>query len=330
MDPALVKQLLLGVVPPMLFGVVVFAALWLWRGKELAGGVWNQQGAVKSLVHGWKPVDTGRYPGMTSPWWHDVVLVVCVGIAFLGVYPMVFGPVRAWPGNNADSALFWCALVAVATGLASSFIKHATLRGVLIGLALLLCGWMSFRRHWSGPWSTLETLASIVMLAAGGGMFILGLGMLGRSGRVAGVWSAVIAIGLCAQVLVVNLASLKHGQGAGAIASFLMPALLLVLVRPSRGFGAPLMVTVGLLLATQLMQGLHFGDGRFPWLMVGLALIGPMCGVLAMRMLTGRGLASVAVPIIATALPGIVAVGSGAVMMSQAEMAPAATEEYDY
>jgi hypothetical protein len=63
--------------------------------------------------------------------------------------------------------------------------------------------------------------------------------------------------------------------------------------------------------------------------MAGLVLSGPALGLLAMRLFRRGGLASVLIPILATVLPGLAAVGTGAYLSLQADKASGAAD-YEY
>jgi lipopolysaccharide export LptBFGC system permease protein LptF len=64
--------------------------------------------------------------------------------------------------------------------------------------------------------------------------------------------------------------------------------------------------------------------------MAGLAMSGPVLGLVAMRFFSRGGVASVLVPIVATALPAATAVGMGAFFSMQAEKANGSTSDYEY
>jgi hypothetical protein len=231
---------------------------------------------------------------------------------------------------NADGALLWCGAAALGVGLLWCVVRNAWARGVLVVLALGLCAWLSFRRQLFDAWGAGESIATIAMLVLGGGAFAIALARLGERGRVAGVIGSVAAVGMAAQVLVVCLASLKHAQGAGAFAAFLTFAMVMVLLRPTRAMSGPMLAMIGIVVATQLVQLVRFGDGKWPWLMAGLAMSGPLLGLVAMRFFSRGGVASVLVPIVATAMPGMTAVGTGAYFAMQAEKSGAGAREYEY
>jgi hypothetical protein len=324
MDPTLVKQLLLGAVPPLVLGVIVFGLIWRARSRDLV-----TRALADAASRDERQQCGDHVSDQGSRRWHDVVLVLCVAAAFLGVYPIVFGKVQAWPGLSGDGAMFWVGVIAVAAGIAACIVPRRHAVWGVVAPALAVCCWLSFRRQWFG-----DNFSESTWLIAGflgvGILLTSGLMMLGWMGRIAGVWSGVLAVGLCAQVLVVCLASLKHGQGAGAMASLLTFAMVMVLLRPTRALGGPTMITVGLILTTQLMQAAHFGRGELPFLMVGLASIGPLLGAIGLCLTSRRrGLASVLIPILATVLPGLAAVGTGAYLSLQADKASGAAD-YEY
>jgi hypothetical protein len=339
MDPALVKQLLLGVVPPLVLGVIVFGLLWWKRQNDLSLAPrsaavgdhrkpheFDQTGDTEVHAASTQSFSTGA---AREPGWHGLVMLLCAAACFLGVYPLVFGKFQPWPGTSADGSLFWCALIALAAGLLWCFVHNAWARGTVVALALGACSWLSFRRQLFDSWSAAESLATLALLIAGGGLFAISLARLGERGRIAGVIGSVAAVALAAQVLVVCLASLKHAQGAGTFASFLTFAMVMILLRPTRALSGPMLAMIGIVLATQLVQLVRFGDGKFPWLMAGLVLSGPALGLLAMRLFRRGGLASVLIPILATVLPGLAAVGTGAYLSLQADKASGAAD-YEY
>lgn len=326
MDPALVKQLLLGAVPPLVLGVIVFGLLWRRWSMDLVTRLLDDSEPAR---RGDRRVLGERVSDAGSRRWHDVLLVCCVGATFLGVYPLVFGKVQAWPGLSGDGAMFWVGVVAVVAGVAACFVPKRWLVWLLVVPALAVCCWLSFRRQWFGE-NFGESIWLIVGFMGVGVLFTSGLMMLGWIGRIVGVWGGVLAVGLCAQVLVVCLASLKHAQGAGAIASLLTFAMVMVLLRPTRALGGPVLITAGVILTTQLMQAAHFGRGESPFLMVGLATVGPLLGVACLFLTTRRrGLVSVLVPLAAIVLPGLIAVGTGAYLSLQAEKSSTGAD-YEY
>ena len=339
MDPALVKQLLLGVVPPFVLGLIVFALMWWKKQNDLALSSRNATVRERQTPHVFDPSvnrGTNALPPHRSltvafregtP--HHLLMLAGAAGCFLGVYPLVFGKFQPWPGANSDGALFWSAIIALAAGLFWCFIRNAWARSIVVVLALAACSWLSFRRQLFDSWTTLESLATVAMLILGGGLFAVTLARLGERGRIAGVIGSVAAVGLAAQVLVVCLASLKHAQGAGTFASFLTFAMVMILLRPTRALSGPMLAMIGIVLATQLVQLVRFGDGKFPWLMAGLVLSGPALGLLAMRLFSRGGLASVLIPILATVLPGLAAVGTGAYLSLQADKA-SGTADYEY
>lgn len=311
MDPALVKQLLLGSVPPLVLGVIVFGLLWWRKQPDLIAAPAAQPNAPHDRL------------------WQHLLLLACAAACFLGVFPLAFGKIQAWPGASADGSLFWCAVVALAAGLLWCFVRNAWSRTVIVLLALAACAWLSFRRQLFDSWGTGESLATLALLLGGGGVFAIALARLGDRGRITGVIGSVAAVGLGAQVLVVCLASLKHAQGAGAFASFLTFAMVMVLLRPTRALSAPMLAMIGILLATQLVQLVRFGDGKFPWLMAGLVMSGPALGLIAMRLFQRGGVVGVIVPLLATTLPALFAVGTGAYFSLHAEKS-SVESDYEY
>lgn len=317
MDPALIRQLMIGAIPPMLLGAVIFAVLW-----------WSQR------------TDFGEHrgePRERHKVLRDFVVLSGLGASFLGLYPLIYGSIQTFPGRTADGALFYCAIIALAIGALCLFVRCITSRSIIVAVAAIAISCLTFRRGIFGAdggdaWNLGHSLFVIASLAAMSVLVSTGLTLLAERGRIGGVLSVIACVGAISQTLVVTLAQLKHAQGAGIFASFLLPAGLMVFLRPALRIPGGAMCFCGLVLATQLAQSVQFGDKDkvvTHWIIACIASAAPWAGVLALRSLKRCGIAKELLPIIACSLVGGASVGYGVYQTLAEKNNQSSGEEYD-
>lgn len=248
-DPSIVKQLALGVLPPAAAGLATFTALWWRRSPAVAteelcpsvgvGGLRRSAPALLLALGGW-------------PMLH-----------------LLFGP-ASWPPR---SSFDWLLPTMVASGVLLGllgFVPFPRLRGpILLGAALLLllaALLLSARNLVQGSWSATQTIIHLNLGAALGAIFLLGLERLvAQPGRWR-LFAFAAILAAASQVLVLGHFSLKLGQVVGVIAAFAGGAFLISLARPSLRQGTPLALTAGLVTTTALWQAHFFGESEQPLL----------------------------------------------------------------
>ncbi len=335
MDPALIRQLALGAVPPLVLGFIIFVAMW-WSRRHDLGDAAELSTARRAPMS----CDLGGCSLITSsPYSRLREFVVLLGLAasFLGLYPLIYGQVQAFPGRSADGALFYSAIMALLASALCIFLRCPFRRSVVVALAAAGIALLTFHRQVMGlsgakQWAALESLFVLIMLPVLCVSLSLALSALANRGRLGGIISIVACVGAIAQTLVVTLASLKHAQGAGILASFLSPAALIVFLRPAMRMPASAMCFCALILATLLTQAVQFGDAdsqRTNWIIVGIAVLAPWAAVAALANMKRGGLAREALAIIACVVVGGACVGYGAYQSLKAQNSESSTDEYD-
>lgn len=334
MDPALFRQLLIGAVPPLVLGFVIFAAMWWSRKHDLGEAAELGEGRRSSSCDMGSSSLVGDSQYSRT---REFVVLLGLGASFLGLYPFIYGQVQMFPGRTADGALFYNAIIALLASALCIFLRCPFRRSIVIALAGAGIAFLTFRRNIMGlsgaaTWTFGRSAFILCVLPAISVCLSYALSLLANRGRLGGIISIVACVGAIAQTLVVTLANLKHGQGAGILASFLMPAALIVFLRPAMRLPASAMCFCSLVLATLLTQAVQFGDQdhqRINWIIVGIASIAPWAAVVVLSNMKRGGLSREVLAIVACTLVGGACVGYGAYQTLKASDNQSSGEEYD-
>ncbi len=292
MDPSVLKQIVLGTLPPGLMGLVV-VALWWWSGLGAR--------SVRGLALG---------AGL-------------LGVAFVPISALVLGGL-AFPPASASQWVPWFGLIA---GFGAFVVARWGVSCALGWLArvsvIAAVGWLSVRGQARGEWGAGQTVAALAGFAGitltvlwacdrslAGGMVVVGGGIVPRFSLVPSL-VVMVMLGGIAQVLVLGFFSLALGLAAGVAAALIGGVFVgslwkrRVPVRPGV-FDAPIVLGI-----VMLFHGYLFGDSEHPWLFVGLIVASPVAAAVARRVLPlewqtwGRG----AIEVAAAIVPAAVAVG---------------------
>lgn len=335
MDPALIRQLSLGAFPPLVLGFIIFAAMWWSRRHDLAEASELSTGRRASMS-----CDMGSCSALArSPYSKLRELVVLLGLAasFLGLYPLIYGQIQAFPGRSADGALFYSTIIALLVSMLCIFVRYPLRRSIIIALAATGIAFLTFRRNIMGlsgapTWTIGRSAFILAVVPTLSVSLSLALSMLANRGRLGGIISIVACVGAIAQTLVVTLSSLKHAQGAGILASFLLPAALIVFLRPAMRLPASAMCFCSLVLAILLTQAVQFGDAdhqRTNWFIIGIVALSPWAAVAVLANMKRGGFSREVLAIIACSIVGGACVGYGAYQALEAQDNQSSSEDYD-
>ncbi|MFO0857799.1 MAG: hypothetical protein U0640_10630 [Phycisphaerales bacterium] len=334
MDPALIRQLALGAFPPLVLGFIIFAAMWWSRRNDLA------QAAELSTGRASVSCDMGSCSALArSPYSKLRELLVLLGLAgsFLVLYPLIYGQIQAFPGRSADGALFYSTIIALFVCMLCIFVRCPFRRSVIIALAAAGIAFLTFRRNIMGlsgaaTWPIGRSAFILALVPTLSVSLSLALSILANRGRLGGIISIVACVGAIAQTLVVTLANLKHAQGAGILASFLLPAALIVFLRPAMRLPASAMCFCSLVLAILLTQAVQFGDAdhqRTNWFIIGIVALAPWAAVAVLANMKRGGFSREVLAIIACSIVGGACVGYGAYQTLKSQDNKSSGEDYD-
>jgi hypothetical protein len=303
LDPAIVKQLALGIVPPGLAGTALFAMTLRKRDAE-------------TPTAGWLP--------RLAP--------LLLAALYCGAHALVLG-LRVPPRESTD----WLPIAALLTGVAATFLgrgergRAALLAGgflrlfVLAGVGVLAAG--RIRANWSAEEAAMQIGGFV--LAAAVAMLSTEIVIRRRNAALAALVLLAFAAG-ASQVLVLGFSSLKLSQSAGLWAAMLGGAVLVGLFR--RGSTLPLgiaLVVVALTIAA-MFQGALYTSTKQPWLLIALVAASPamaMAGSLLPFPVEGRirHLRWI-VPLVCSLLP----IGAAIALSMPNDSAGSDETEYDY
>lgn len=283
MDPAMVKNLALGAVPPLVLMLVYFAIVHRRRGAEQA-------------------------------WWVGAVTPLVMALAVVVTYAIAF----QMPTLSARASFEWLPIAAIAAGIAGAVASMerwpALVRWTPAVLAVLFGAWASARNLIGGSWSAAQTGAYLVE-AGVTGVVLLGAGHVLVAKR-AGIVPALVLMlfaGAASQLLVLGFFSMKVSQVAGMGASMMMAAVAVAFRRPTLRVGSGAMVFIVALSLTALAQGRLYGQAtpEFVRIYAALLTLSLVGGALVQAWVADRWSARVrgAMVLGAVALPLVVGIG---------------------
>lgn len=320
MDPMLVRQLMLGAIPPGLGAALLFALLWnlALRRREAAAGV---------------------------PFWLYVLTPLLLGMGLAAMHPLIVGPYR-FPPASADQSFWILGLVAGATGSIAALALRArpagtlTARRVLV-VSFLLSASLGVFAAWMGSRTVLPRSSGVWIAGHLGGHAVLA-GIFGAAGawiatretqRLGIITLLVLASG-ASQLLVVGQSSLKLGQMSGVVAALLGGLLVATFRLRPTNLGAPVAITLLGFSAAAMYQGTIFGNAPEPrgLLFGGLLVLGSLLAAAFSGSWFGPKVSALSGwkrGVVLMALTGLcVAAGLGTALATQPP--PQAEAEYDY
>lgn len=290
MDSEIINQLARGAIPPGVFGVLAFGALW-WTARPTARPEPESEGGRLAMI---------RLIAL-SEGWRLLLTPVLFTIAYIPTHLLVLG--RQWPPH---AAFDWLPVIAV-VALAMALLWRAPRlpvagRWAVVAVGLAVIGWMSSANQIKNSWGAGRTAAHL------GGFVLVGL---------AAAWAMVrVSAGVTAvspkpegegQAKDVSVAGWAGGVARGPVPVLLVlvPVMtasqLLVLgyesLRLGQAVGVAVAVLSGALIVSLWRRGLRLGVGGVLWPMV-MAMACLYQGVLS----DGRGITK-AYPLLVAASP---------------------------
>ncbi|MCW5754202.1 MAG: hypothetical protein KIT24_05765 [Phycisphaeraceae bacterium] len=234
MDPAVLRQLAIGALPPALGGLVVFGALLAAdrpRSPTLGASLGKAPARPLGLLH----------------------CIAATGI-FVSSFAVAFGGVRQ-PPQTAFDQLPYVALAALGVGIASMMTRWGHWLGAAAGAAVGLVALFRFKPALHE--ATFAETAPLVVLTC---ILVFG-GVAGasQSCRACRAWIAALLLLIPAAgasaMLTLGHYSLKLGQGAGVLAAMLLGIALAATLWRKRSLGVGVGVIVAVLLGMVVVQG---------------------------------------------------------------------------
>lgn len=299
MDPTLIKQLALGIVPPAAAALLVFPLLW-WRRRATA-----EEFAALT------PPTLANTRG--EPLWVTPLVLGLIGVV---MSPVIAGGL-AWPPRAGADWLPVVAAVAAGLGITARAVRFPVIvRWVVRLLVIAGIGYLSLRapihNRWDAATSALWLGGFTLATAAA---FWAAERHADRTRGAAGPAVLFVLVFAANQLLVLGYHSLKLAQYPGLFAAALGPVLLLALLRPrfTLAFGGvhvPVLVTAAV-LAQGVFSGVVLETARFPVTWALLLAASPIFALLGevgpLGRLTGWKAALVRGGL--AALPALAAVG---------------------
>jgi len=299
MEPQLIKQLALGIVPPLLVALVLFPAFW-----------WRRRATRQELPALTPPtLDNTR----ADPTWLAPLVFGLIGVV---MSPIIASKLPFPPTGGAD----WLAFVALAglvMGLTAKAIRFPIVVRWLVRLAVIAAvGYVSLRAPIHGRWSPQTSALWLAGFTAITGVVFWAAER--HTDRTRGPAGPIVLLVLCFaanQLLILGYHSLKLAQYPGFFAAALGPVLILALIRPrfTLAFGGvhvPVLMT-----AAALLQGTFAAvvndDAPFPFVWVLMLAASPILALVGSVGPLGRltGWKAAAVRGGLAALPAFAAVG---------------------
>jgi hypothetical protein len=243
MDPAMVKNLALGAVPPGVLALLFFLLAWRRRPAERAG------------------------PAL-------VATPIFMALAVVFTYAITFQTPRLAP----LAAFDWLPIIAIAAGVAGVFAALERLplvvRWTPAVLALLFAAWAGAKNAIATSWTPSQTGAHLLE-AVVFGIVLLGAGhsLVSRRAGVMPVASLMLFAGAACQLLVLGFFSMKVGQVAGMGASMAIAALPVARWRPATRVGPGGMVFIVVMTLAALGQGRLYGQATPEFARIYTALL---------------------------------------------------------
>lgn len=264
MEPAILKQLALGVVPPGLIATALFAVLWFRKPRDGGAG------------------PTSRLRLALTPLAIAAVYVICHQF----VFSRTTFPLR-------DSTA-WFAVIAAALGLIGSVVAamgKAGPRALLFLLGAAFAGWASSRlliANWSpgeraiqlGGFAVVGAVASLAAAAAANTP--------GPRRGPLPVFTLMVWVAAASQLLVLGFFSLKLSQVVGLVAAGVGGAWVIAFWRRNLELGHAGVGVVTLLTLTGVYHGTLYGGADKPYLLAGLAAASPLVWLAAAHLLPLR------------------------------------------
>lgn len=238
MDPAMVKNLALGAIPPAFIAAVYFVALWLKRSPVMH--------ADGSAIRAERRI-------LLVP----VVMTCAMVFTFMAVFGMpTLAPVTAFD---------WLPLIGVAAGFAGVI---ASLEGIpsfvrwtpAVG-AMLFAAWASAKNPIASSWPAEQSAAYLLESMLMGVVVLAGANWLAsRRPGLAPVLVLMLFAGAVTQLLVLGYFSMKVGQVAGMGASMLIAAAGVALWRKEFRLGPGGVTFIVVVTMAALGQGKLYGQ----------------------------------------------------------------------
>ena len=238
MDPAMVKNLALGAIPPALIAAVYFVALWLKR----------------------SPVGQADGSGVRVE--RRVVLIpVVMAATMLLTFMLVFGTPMLAPVTAFD----WLPLIGVAAGVAGVIASleraPSVVRWAPAVAAILFSAWASAKNPIANSWPAAQSAAYLLESLLAGVVVLAGATWLAsRRAGLAPVLVLMLFAGAVTQLLVLGYFSMKVGQVAGMGASMLIAAAGAALWRKEFRLGPGGVTFITVMTMAALGQGKLYGQ----------------------------------------------------------------------
>jgi hypothetical protein len=305
MDPALVRQLVIGTVPPGIAGTLLFAAAW-----------WRRPAAAE--------------PGVGHRGWFASGLVVALATLYGVFHALVLGA-RFPPAQSTDGLVIAAASAAIGAVLLGlpMLQRHAALGWVARIVVIAVVGAVAAGRV-RANWSIHE--AAILL----GGFTLAGVlasagaeSVLRRRGTLTGILVLLVFAAGASQILVLGFSSLKLSQSAGIWAAMLGGSLVAAAFLRGRAASPGLALLVTTMSLAAMWQGLLYTTTPRAWLLIGLVASAPLLAAGgAMIPAAPKGL----MPHVRWAAPLVLAIVpvAAAIVIPMLPREQKATDEYDY
>ena len=303
LDPAVVKQLALGIVPPGLAGTVLFA---LTLRKSSTG----------------QP-DVG---------WRARLIPLVLAALYCGLHAFVLG-LRVPPRESTD----WLPVAAVVAGVAATCVGYfgrgtaGSLAGWLLRLLVLAAVGALAAGRIRGNWTAGEAVVQVGAFVLASGVALHGSETVlrRRNAALAALVLLVFAAG-ASQVLVLGFSSLKLSQSAGLWAAMLGGAVLVGLFRRKSTLPLGIALVVVAVTIAAMFQGALYTSTKRPWLLTALIAASPAlaaAGTLVRMPTEGRARhLRWVVPLMLSLVP----VGAAIALSLPSDKAGDADAEYEY
>ncbi|MCA9286478.1 MAG: hypothetical protein KDA22_14735 [Phycisphaerales bacterium] len=235
MDPAILRQLALGAIPPAIAGALVLGALVVRHEDTLCRRLLR---ALPALV---------------------------VGCGVLGMHALLFGP-PVFPATSALGWLPWLTLGVGAAAFGAALPKRgrALLLAAVVLIGLAVGAWLSARTLLANAWDARSAAGHLGAMAAGAALFVGGLLVVLRLPGAVGLLGACMTLGGASQLAVLGHHSLTIGQFVGIFAAFCGGGVVAALVRRNVRLGSAATITIGVATALASFQAFLYGDAEHP------------------------------------------------------------------
>jgi hypothetical protein len=257
MDIEVLKQLALGVIPPGIFGLLLFAMLWQ-RGGQDPDGATGRVGAL-AMGFGFVALSAIIFTGVQLPpasadrW----IAPIAAGLGVLGF--VLAGDSGPWTGRVLRIPILAFVALVSAPWIASTLLERPDGKGSGAGAGLLaVAGFVVISM------ATLRALRILHQRRPGAGA----------------VGATIALLGASSQVLVLAFDALKMGQAVGVFAAMLGGGLIVAFFRPGATLRWMLDVPV-LTSAAAFFQGYVRGDTvERSWVYLLLIAVSPWMALL--------------------------------------------------